>query len=42
MPIELDTAQIRAFTDVMHDNSRPVQPPNGRTVGAGTVAMTGR
>jgi carbonic anhydrase len=30
MPIELDAAQIHAFTDVMHDNSRPVQPLNGR------------
>ena len=42
MPIELDALQIRTFTDVMHDNSRPVQPLNGRTVGVDMVAMTSR
>jgi len=42
MPIELDAAQIHAFTNLMHDNSRPVQPLNGRTVGADMVAMTSR
>jgi carbonic anhydrase len=42
MPIELDPEQIRAFTDLIHDNSRPVQPLNGRTVGADIVALTGR
>jgi len=42
MPIELDASQIRTFTDVMHDNSRPVQPLNGRIVGADMVAMTSR
>jgi len=42
MPIELDTAQIRAFTDLIHGNSRPVQPLNGRTVVADLVAMTAR
>ncbi len=42
MPIELDTAQIRAFTDIIHGNSRPEQPLNGRTVVADMVAMTSR
>lgn len=42
MPIDLDAAQIHAFTDVIHGNSRPVQPLNGRTVGADMVAMSAR
>ena len=29
-PIELSEAQIAAFTAIVHDNNRPVQPLNGR------------
>jgi carbonic anhydrase len=31
-PIELDGDQVRAFTTLIHANSRPVQPLNGRPV----------
>jgi len=36
-PIELGTDQVRAFTGLIHDNSRPLQPLNGRTVIADMV-----
>lgn len=42
MPIELDAAQVRAFTALIHDNSRPLQPLNGRPVVADMVAMSSR
>jgi carbonic anhydrase len=38
MPIELDADQIRAFTVLVHDNNRPVQPLNARAVITDTVA----
>jgi carbonic anhydrase len=31
-PIQLSAEQIRAFTQLIHDNNRPVQPLNGRSV----------
>ncbi len=36
-PIELDAGQVRAFTDLIHGNSRPTQPLHGRRVVADTV-----
>ena len=36
-PIELGTDQVRAFTGLIHDNNRPLQPLNGRTVIADMV-----
>jgi carbonic anhydrase len=37
VPIELGAAQIRAFTELIGDNSRPLQPLNGRTVATDRV-----
>ena len=31
-PIEMSSEQIGAFTRLIKDNNRPVQPLNGRTV----------
>jgi carbonic anhydrase len=31
-PIELSREQVEAFTSIIHDNSRPTQPLNGRRV----------
>ena len=39
-PIELSSEQIAAFTRLVKDNSRPVQPLNGRTVLTDTVKMS--
>ena len=37
-PIQLSADQIRAFTQLIHDNNRPVQPLNGRSVVTDVVA----
>ena len=39
-PIELSKDQIGAFTSLIHDNNRPLQPLNGRTVLTDSVTMT--
>ena len=31
-PVQLSGEQINAFTAVIHDNNRPLQPLNGRLV----------
>jgi carbonic anhydrase len=36
-PIELDVAQVHAFGDLIGENSRPVQPVNGRAIVADVV-----
>jgi carbonic anhydrase len=36
-PVQLSKEQIAAFRAVVHDNNRPVQPLNGRTVARGPV-----
>lgn len=41
-PIELDAAQLRTFTAIIHDNSRPVQPRHGRAVVRDEVVTTSR
>jgi carbonic anhydrase len=37
VPIELSAAQIHAFVELIGDNSRPLQPLNGRTVATDLV-----
>jgi carbonic anhydrase len=37
-PVELSGAQIKAFTTLVHDNNRPTQPLNGRTVATDKVS----
>ena len=39
-PIQLSAEQIAAFTQVIDDNNRPVQPLNGRTVVTDAVSVT--
>ena len=39
-PIQLSTEQIAAFRALVHENNRPVQPRNGRTVVTDHVAVT--
>ena len=41
-PIALSADQIGAFTAIVHDNSRPTQPLNGRLILAEPVSMTSR
>jgi carbonic anhydrase len=36
-PVQLSASQIRTFTTLIHDNSRPTQPPNGRSIVLDTV-----
>lgn len=38
-PIQLSKDQIAAFQKIIHENSRPVQPLNGRKVVAGSVSF---
>jgi carbonic anhydrase len=38
-PIQLSGEQIKAFTALIHDNNRPTQALNGRSVTADTVAV---
>ncbi len=39
-PIELSKEQIAAFTRIVHDNNRPVQPLNGRTIKTDALTIT--
>jgi carbonic anhydrase len=39
-PIQLSSGQIRAFTALIHDNNRPTQPLNGRSVITDAVAVS--
>ena len=39
-PIQLSADQIRAFTHIIHDNSRPTQPRNGRRVVSDVMTVT--
>jgi carbonic anhydrase len=41
-PVGLSAAQEDAFSSAMGGNARPVQPLNGRAVGAGELAQGGR
>lgn len=41
-PIQLSAAQIKAFTDIIHDNNRPTQPLNGRAVLTEAVRVSSR
>jgi carbonic anhydrase len=40
-PISMSAEQIAAFRAIIHNNNRPVQPLNGRTVMTDHVAMSG-
>ena len=42
MPIQLSADQIRAFTNIIHDNTRPTQPRNGRPIVTEPVLLTSR
>lgn len=39
-PIQLSKEQIEAFQHLIHDNNRPVQPRNGRTVETEQIALS--
>ena len=41
-PIQLSAQQIRAFTEIIPDNNRPLQPLNGRAVMTDALAVASK